>query len=93
MMRELTVPWLPFGVQAIMLWPLVLYLPSVRHDPCVRAHEKTHWDEAVRWGVLLWYAVYLTLLPFWWGARNPMHPMEVPAYAAQRLCDAAKRGR
>ena len=67
-------------VSAITLWPFIVYRAG-RQTPAIEAHELYHWNQAFRWGVILWYAVYLALLPFYGGGRN--HPLERPAYAVE----------
>jgi len=85
-MIELTVPWLPGGIRAVTLWPLVLYLRGYEDDPCVRLHEEYHWRQALRWGVVPWYAAYLLVGIFYIGKPAPRHPMEREAYRIEREC-------
>ncbi len=86
---ELTVPALQRGVEAITLWPFIIYRRGIidgrgcGNGLPLRCHEWFHWRQALRWGVLPWYAAYLLLKPFYLGARTPLHPFEAPAYALQ----------
>lgn len=80
---ELTVPALQKGVDAITLWPFIIYRRVTQDNLPLRCHEWFHWRQALRWGVLPWYL----------GARTPMHPFEAPAYAKQRqIIDALAAG-
>ena len=82
---EVTVPRLHArGVDAITLWPFILYRRGHRDNLPLRCHEYYHWREAFRWGVLPWYLFYLLLLPFYIRKPSDQHPLEVPAYAKQR---------
>ena len=81
---EVTVPALQKGIDAITLWPFIIYRRGVRDNLPLRCHEWFHWRHALRWGVLPWYAVYLLLKPFYLGARSHLHPFEAPAYALQQ---------
>ena len=82
---EVTVPWLHArGVDAITLWPFILYRRGHRDNLPLRCHEHYHWREAFRWGVLPWYLVYLLLLPFYFRKPSDQHPLEASAYAKQR---------
>jgi len=76
------VPWpFPKAVHAVTLWPFIIYEHSVRHDPAIQAHERYHWKDQMRWLVIPWFIVYLTLSLFYGGGRK--HPLEKPAYAIQ----------
>ena len=78
---NITVPeriWLLPKIAAITLWPFIVYRQGHR-TPALEAHERYHWDQALRWGILPWYALYVALLPFYGGGRN--HPLERGAYA------------
>ncbi len=81
---ELTVPTLQKGVDAMTLWPFIIYRRGARDNLPLRCHEWFHWRHAQRWGVLPWYVTYLLLKPFYLGARTPLHPLEAPAYAKQQ---------
>ena len=82
---EVTVPRLHArGVDAITLWPFILYRRGHRDNLPLRCHEHYHWREALRWGVLPWYLVYLLLLPFYFRKPSDQHPLEASAYAKQR---------
>ena len=85
-MIELVVRWLPFRARAMTLWPFVLYLPHAYGDRCTQVHERYHWKQALRWGVIPWYVAYLVLAVFYRKAER--HPLERPAYAVQRKCQA-----
>ena len=90
---ELTLPWLPAPktVDAITLWPLILWRPGYRTNPGLRAHEVYHWKQAKRWGVLPWYLAYVILrVVYWTGGRG--HPMERRAYEIQDEINAAAKG-
>lgn len=80
----------PFGQLAITLWPFILITPSAYEDECIRVHELYHWRQALRWGVIPWYVVY-GVLALIYGVilRRPAneHPLERPAYAAERRCN------
>ena len=80
----LTVPKLQPGVDAVTLWPFIVYRRGYEQDLPLRCHEHYHWRQALRWGVLPWYVAYLVLKPFYLGPRTRLHPLEVPAYAKQR---------
>ena len=84
---HLRLPWLPGGISAITLWPCILYRGDAINDPCLRAHEEFHWQQARRCWVLPWYAAYLLLLPFYRG-QSREHPLEQMAYLAQARCYA-----
>ena len=80
---ELTVPALQKGVDAMTLWPFIIYRRGARDDLALRCHEWFHWRHALSWGVLPWYL----------GARTPQHPFEAPAYSKQRqIIDALAAG-
>ena len=82
---ELTVkkvPWpFPEKVYAVTLWPFIFYEPHVRYDEGVLAHERYHWNHQLKWLVIPWFIVYVSLLPFYGGFRK--HPIERPAYELQ----------
>ena len=80
---ELTVPWLPGRINGVVLWPVILYRQGWR-SPCVEEHERYHWRDIRRWGVIPWYAVYLVLLPVFGGGRR--HPLERNAYRVEQQC-------
>ena len=71
------------GVDAITLWPFILYRRGHRDDIALRAHEHFHWRQAQRWGVLPWYLWYLALVPFYFRKPSQEHPLERPAYELQ----------
>lgn len=80
---NLTVPWLPAWIDAITLWPFIVYRRGCEASIPLQRHEYYHWRQALRWGVVPWYLAYVILLPFYW--RRPReHPMEVRAYEVQR---------
>ena len=82
---EVTVPRLPArGVDAITIWPFILYRRGHRDNLALRCHEYYHWREAFHWGVLPWYLIYLLLLPFYLRKPSDQHPLESQAYAKQR---------
>ena len=82
---EVTVPRLHARrVDAITLWPFILYRKGHHDSLPLRCHEFYHWRQALRWGVLPWYLVYLLLLPFYIKKTSDQHPLEAPAYAKQR---------
>ena len=78
---NLTVPWLPEWIDAVTLWPFIVYRRGCEDSISLRRHEYYHWRQAVQWGVVPWYLAYVILLPFYWK-RPREHPMEVGAYAA-----------
>ena len=81
---EITVPRLIPGVDAITLWPFILYRRRYEDDIPLRCHEHYHWRQALRWGVIPWYLVYLALKLLYLGKPPDQHPLEAPAYAEQR---------
>jgi hypothetical protein len=81
---EVTVPRLIKGIDAITLWPFILYRRGYQDDIPLRCHERYHWRQALRWGVVPWYLVYLVLKPFYLRKPPDQHPLEAPAYAQQR---------
>ncbi len=81
---ELTVPKLhKEGVDAITLWPIILYRRGHQDDIALRAHEHFHWHHALRWGLLPWYLWYVALVPFYFRKPSNEHPLERPAYELQ----------
>ena len=80
---NLIVPWLPGWIDAITLWPFIVYRRGCEASIPLQRHEYCHWRQAVQWGVVPWYLAYVILLPFYWK-RPREHPMEVGAYAVQR---------
>ncbi|PKB77799.1 MAG: hypothetical protein BZY88_20730 [SAR202 cluster bacterium Io17-Chloro-G9] len=91
---ELTVPALQKGVDAMTLWPFIIYRRGAQDNLPLRCHEWFHWRHALRWGVLPWYLAYILIKPWYLGARTPQHPFEAPAYAKQRqIIDALAGGR
>ena len=87
----LTVPWLPGWVDAVTLWPFIVYRKGYETNIPLRCHEMYHWRQALRWGVVPWYLAYILLMPFYIG-RPRRHPMEVPAYEVQRKVRERMRG-
>ena len=85
---ELSVPILQPGVDAMTLWPFIIYRRRFRDNLPLRCHEHYHWRHALRWGVLPRYLAYLLIKPFYLGSRTPLHPFEAPAYAMQREVQA-----
>jgi hypothetical protein len=82
---EITVPRLhQDNIHAITLWPFILYRQGFQNDIALRCHEFFHWRQALRWGVIPWYLLYLLLLPFYFRRPPDQHPLEAPAYAKQR---------
>ena len=71
------------GVDAITLWPFILYRRGHQDDVALRCHEHFHWRQALRWGVLPWYLWYLALVPFYFRKPSYEHPLERPAYQLQ----------
>ncbi len=89
---EITVRWLPSGIGAVTIWPLIPYRRGLEDNIPLRCHEMYHWRQAIRWGVVPWYMAYLVLAPFYLG-RPRRHPMEVRAYALQReVLERMRRG-
>jgi hypothetical protein len=89
-MMELKVPWLPGGIRAITLWPVILYRADVYGNRCIQLHEHYHWRQALRWGVVPWYVAYLVLAVLWIGRPIDRHPLEREAYKLQRECEAQR---
>ena len=90
---EIAVSSLPFpGADAVTLWPFIFIAREHRDDIALRSHEFYHWRQALRWGVLPWYAVYLILqIRYFHTPRQ--HPLEKPAYERQdEVIAALKRG-
>lgn len=82
---EITLPRLhKENIHGITLWPFILYRRGAIDDIALRCHEYFHWRQALRWGVVPWYLTYLALLPFYFRRPPDQHPLEAPAYAAQR---------
>ena len=54
----------------------------------VQAHERYHWRDQMKWFVIPWFIIYVSLLPFYGGFRK--HPFERPAYAVQDKVNASK---
>ncbi len=71
------------GVDAITLWPFILFRRGHRDDIALRAHEHFHWHHARRWFVLPWYLWYLVLATFYFRRPSNEHPLERPAYELQ----------
>jgi len=82
---ELTIFWLPEGIAAITLWPVILYRRTYRTDISIRAHEFIHWYQALKWGVIPWYITYLVLKVFYRGRPIFDHPLEKIAYKEGRI--------
>ena len=80
---HLTVTWLPGWIDAVTLWPFILYRKGHETNVPLRCHEMYHWRQALRWGVVPWYLAYILLVPVYIG-RPRRHPMEVRAYDVQR---------
>ena len=72
------------GVDAITLWPFIFYRRGTQNDIALRCHEYFHWRQALRWGVVPWYLLYVLLAPFYFRRPSDRHPLEAPAYAKQR---------
>ena len=84
---ELDVGWLPGNIRAITLWPFIAYLRGHKTH-CIRLHEHYHWNQALRYGVLPWYALYLLLLLKVIGRPISDHELEKEAYRIQWDCEA-----
>ena len=79
--------FLPKKTDAITLFPFIFYRKDVdSYRKGLRAHERYHWDNALRWGVLPFYVIYVVLLLKYGGGEN--HPLEKPAYELQRKINA-----
>ena len=75
-------PWpFPKYVDAVTLWPFIIYKRGIEDDLALQAHEMYHFNEQKRWLLVPWFIAYICLLPFYGGGRK--HPMEKPAYAIQ----------
>ena len=79
-------PWVvPPASTAITLWPFIFYRSKeASENQPLKEHEYFHWKQALRWGVIPWYVVYLVLLPFYIRKPPTAHPMERQAYDLQR---------
>jgi hypothetical protein len=76
------IPWpYPKWVKATTIWPIIVYEREAWSNPAIRAHERYHWKDQMRWLVLPWFIAYLVLLPFYGGGRR--HPLERKAYRIQ----------
>ena len=80
---ELTVPFVRTNA-AITLWPMILYGRFSQSDPCTRAHERHHWGQALHFGVVPWYALYVVLALRWGFGRR--HPLERAAWTISDKC-------
>jgi hypothetical protein len=91
---EIAVSSLPFpGAHAVTLWPFIFIAREHRDDTALRCHEFYHWRQALRWGVLPWYAAYLILQIYYLRRDSREHPLEKGAYERQDAVIAAlKRG-
>ena len=78
----INVPWLPFGIRAITLFPAIVYRKGHR-TPAIELHELYHWRQIRRWGVLPWYIIYLVLALVYMGRPANEHPLEREAYRIQ----------
>lgn len=92
---EITVPRLHSeNIQAITLWPFILYRRGFEDNIPLRCHEHFHWWQALRWGVIPWYLAYLLLQAYYFTRPPREHPLEAPAYAeqdeVQRLLDTGQ---
>ncbi|MFQ6030103.1 MAG: hypothetical protein ACE5Q6_21730 [Dehalococcoidia bacterium] len=80
---EITVAKLPFpNVHAVTLWPCIFFLRGFQDNVALRCHEFYHWRQALHWGVLPWYALYL-ILQIWYFHTPRNHPLEKGAYRRQ----------
>jgi hypothetical protein len=86
--RVRKIPWpFPTWVHAVTIWPVIVYEEQVWEDECVLVHERYHWADQLRWLVLPWFLVYLTLRPFTGGGSG--HPLEREAYRREAACRVA----
>ena len=83
---EIISKWVPFKAHAITLFPFIIYKKGYENSPCLRVHERFHWYQARKWGVLPWYLAYLLLLLVYIGRPSREHPLEKPAYEKQWKC-------
>lgn len=81
--EKLPWPW-PSWATATTIWPIILYEPDAWADKCVREHERYHWKDQLRWGVLPWLVAYGILALFFGGGRK--HPLEHRAYQIEDEC-------
>ena len=86
----LTARWLPFGIQAVTLWPVVC-IQKGQDRKCLRVHELYHWQQALKWGVLPWYSLYIFLWLIYLWQPPAQHPMEREAYRRQRECEQEEK--
>ena len=75
---------LPRKTHAITLWPFIFFRrEKYKQDRALMAHEMYHWNQALKYGVIPWYILYVILLLIYrTGGRK--HPMERRAYELQR---------
>lgn len=86
---EIKLQSLPANRAAITLWPFILY-DRESYDTCLRVHEEYHWKEQMKWLVIPWFIWYLILCLVYIRVPNEQHPMEMPAYEAERKCRESK---
>jgi len=84
---ELTIPWLPKGIDAITLWPFIFYKKGLMDNMPLRSHEYYHWYHAMKFGVVPWYLTYLFLKVLFFKKPSREHPFEKPAYEEQAKVD------
>lgn len=80
---NLTVPWLPGWIDAVTLWPFIVYRRAERPAYPFVAMSITTGIRRPSGVSFPRYLVYLILLPFYWK-RPREHSMEVEAYKVQR---------
>ena len=80
---ELVSPWLPKGIDAIMLFPFIFYRKGYADNMPLRSHEYYHWYQAKKFGVFPWYLTYVFLMVVYLGRSKVSHPFEKMAYAEQ----------
>lgn len=77
--------WFPFHNQrAITLGPFGIWYAQGAYTERTRRHEAVHWKDQKRWLYLPWYVAYLVLLLTVIGKPISQHPLEAPAYRAER---------
>ena len=76
------------GVDAVTLWPFILYRRGHRDDVALRCHEHLHWHQALRWGVLPWYLWFTWR---WFPSILGNRPMSTPWSGQPTSCNGESR--
>ena len=91
-MRFIETKLLPPGAQAFTVYPIGAFVKPGAMDNDLKIHESVHWEHQRAWciyglgvGLLLWFMLYLMLLPVGW---NPLRAWtERAAFRAQGVTD------